>query len=70
MASEWVRKVDGKPEETELRGGTLFFFLIAHFGWFLFSALTDTSETDQFLFDSHTTTKHTHLYVYTSESLH
>lgn len=36
-----------------------FLFLIAEFGWFLFSVLTDASETDQFLFQSSTTTKHT-----------
>ncbi len=33
-------------------------FLIAQFGWFLFSSLTEASETDQFLL-THKTTKHT-----------
>lgn len=61
------RQIRNKQTERHLRSESLFLVSIAEFGWFLFSALTDASETDQFLFDSHT---NTHLCFCTYGSLH
>lgn len=50
-------QIKNKQRERERCEVEVFFSLFfAQFIWFLFSALTDASETDQFLFDSNTTT--------------